>query len=100
MSPRSRGWTLFACALLAAMSSVTQLYASDHADGSLEQMLLRGQGAVIVVAAAKAGRQQQREPTCVVFGNDDGGPSGGEVQCGGVHAAIFGQRDSSDNLKD
>lgn len=33
---------LWVCALLAAMLSVTQLYAGDHADGSLEQMLLAG----------------------------------------------------------
>ena len=31
---------VWVCALLAAMLSVTQLYAGDHADGSLEQMLL------------------------------------------------------------
>ena len=31
---------VWVCALLAAMLSVTQLYAADHADGSLEQMLL------------------------------------------------------------
>ena len=44
---------VWVCALLAAMLSVTQLYAGDFADGSLEQMLLSGQGAG-VVAAAKA----------------------------------------------
>lgn len=44
---------VWVCALLAAMLSVTQLYAGDFADGSLEQMLLTGQGAT-VVAAAKA----------------------------------------------
>ena len=44
---------VWVCALLAAMLSVTQLYAADHADGSLEQMLLCGQPAV-VIAAAKA----------------------------------------------
>ena len=40
-------------ALLASMLSVANLYASDHTDGSLEQMLLSGQPAT-VVAAAKA----------------------------------------------
>jgi heme exporter protein B len=44
---------LWVCALLAAMLSVTQLYAGDHADGSLEQMLLCGESPV-VIAAAKA----------------------------------------------
>ncbi|HZE92189.1 MAG TPA: heme exporter protein CcmB [Rhizobacter sp.] len=43
-------WT---CALLASMLSVTNLYAGDHADGSLEQMLLTGQGG-LVIAVAKA----------------------------------------------
>ncbi|MEJ5999452.1 heme exporter protein CcmB [Paucibacter soli] len=32
------------CALLAAMLSVTQMFASDHHDGSLEQMLLAAEG--------------------------------------------------------
>ncbi len=44
---------VWVCALLAAMLSVTQLYAADHADGSLEQMLLCGESAV-TIAAAKA----------------------------------------------
>ena len=44
---------VWVCALLATMLSVNQLYAADYADGSLEQMLLSGQSA-IVVAAAKA----------------------------------------------
>jgi heme exporter protein B len=35
------------------MLSVTQLYAADHGDGSLEQMLL-GSGSPVTVAAAKA----------------------------------------------
>jgi heme exporter protein B len=35
------------------MLSVTQLYAADHADGSLEQMLLCGESPVLI-AAAKA----------------------------------------------
>ena len=42
---------LWVCALLAAMLSVTQLYAGDHADGSLEQMLLSGEPSVLVVLA-------------------------------------------------
>jgi len=48
---------LWVCALLAAMLSVTQLYATDQADGSLEQMLLAGGSAFsagIAVALAKA----------------------------------------------
>ena len=36
------------------MLSVTQLYAGDHADGSLEQMLLGGAAARSLIAAAKA----------------------------------------------
>ena len=44
---------LWVCALLAAMLSVTQLFAGDQADGSLEQMLLAGQSA-LPVALAKA----------------------------------------------
>lgn len=44
---------VWVCALLAAMLSLTQLHAADHADGSLEQMLLAGPGAH-AVAAAKA----------------------------------------------
>ena len=40
-------------ALLASMLSVASLYSGDHADGSLEQMLLSGQPGV-VIAAAKA----------------------------------------------
>ena len=40
-------------ALLATMLSVASLYGSDHADGSLEQMLLSGQPGV-VIAGAKA----------------------------------------------
>ncbi|MBN9203324.1 heme exporter protein CcmB [Methylibium petroleiphilum] len=39
------------CALLAAMLSVSQLFASDFADGSLEQMLLTGRSAVVIAAA-------------------------------------------------
>jgi heme exporter protein B len=44
---------VWVCALLATMLSLTSLYAGDFADGSLEQMLLSGQSAV-VIAAAKA----------------------------------------------
>ena len=44
---------VWVCALLASMLSVGTLYASDHADGSLEQMLLAPQSA-LPVAAAKA----------------------------------------------
>lgn len=40
-------------ALLAAMLSLGTLYGGDHADGSLEQMLLAG-GSAVGVAAAKA----------------------------------------------
>lgn len=52
---------LWVCALLAAMLSVTQLYAGDQADGSLEQMMLAsgagtgaGTIAAMPVAIAKA----------------------------------------------
>ena len=52
---------LWVCALLAAMLSVTQLYAGDQADGSLEQMMLAsgvsagaGTTAALPVAIAKA----------------------------------------------
>ncbi len=41
---------VWVCALLAAMLSVTQMFASDHADGSLEQMLLAPQPLVGLVA--------------------------------------------------
>jgi heme exporter protein B len=48
---------VWVCALLAAMLSVGALYAGDHADGSLDQMLLAG-GSVgssaFAVAVAKA----------------------------------------------
>ena len=37
------------CALLAAMLSVTQMFASDHQDGSLEQMLLASPPLVAIV---------------------------------------------------
>ena len=42
-------------ALLASMLSVAALYAGDHADGSLEQMMLSGQpGSVLTLAKAAA----------------------------------------------
>ncbi|MGD9832362.1 MAG: heme exporter protein CcmB [Piscinibacter sp.] len=44
---------VWVCALLAAMLSLTQLYGADHADGSLEQMLLSGES-LWLVSAAKA----------------------------------------------
>lgn len=40
---------VWVCALLAAMLSVTQMFAGDHADGSLEQMLLAPQPLVLLV---------------------------------------------------
>ena len=40
---------VWVCALLAAMLSVTQMFASDHQDGSLEQMLLAPQSLITVV---------------------------------------------------
>jgi heme exporter protein B len=43
---------IWVCALLAAMLSVSTLYASDHADGSLEQLLLTGRGLAVAVAKA------------------------------------------------
>lgn len=44
---------VWVCALLASMLSVTQMYAQDHADGSLEQLLLSGMPPLLV-AVAKA----------------------------------------------
>jgi heme exporter protein B len=44
---------VWVCALLAAMLSLNTLYAADHADGSLEQMLLSSHSSV-EIAAAKA----------------------------------------------
>jgi len=46
---------VWVCALLAAMLSLTHLYAGDHADGSLEQLLLTGDSAIVVAAAKAAG---------------------------------------------
>jgi len=40
---------VWVCALLAAMLSVTQMFASDHQDGSLEQMLLAPQSLTLLV---------------------------------------------------
>ena len=45
---------LWVCALLATMLSVSHLYAADHADGTLEQMLLTGQSLAVVAAARAA----------------------------------------------
>lgn len=42
---------IWVCALLAAMLSLPALYATDHADGTLEQMLLSPQPAILVAAA-------------------------------------------------
>ena len=44
---------IWVCALLASMLSVSQLYASDFADGTLEQLLLTG-GSTTLMAAARA----------------------------------------------
>lgn len=41
-------------ALLASMLSVSSLYASDHADGSLEQMLLSGHSGTLIAAGKAA----------------------------------------------
>jgi heme exporter protein B len=45
---------VWVCALLASMLSVANLYAGDHADGSLEQMMLSGQPGSLVAAAKAA----------------------------------------------
>jgi heme exporter protein B len=42
---------VWVCALLAAMLSINTLYAADHADGTLEQMLLCGQPLLAIAAA-------------------------------------------------
>lgn len=44
---------VWVCALMAAMLSLNTVYASDHADGSLEQMLL-SQESTVLMAAGKA----------------------------------------------
>jgi heme exporter protein B len=41
---------VWVCALLAAMMSLSSMYSSDHADGSLEQMLLSEESTVLIVA--------------------------------------------------
>ena len=46
---------VWVCALLAAMLSMPPLYAADHADGSLEQLLLAPDAGVAVAAAKAAG---------------------------------------------
>ncbi len=45
---------VWVCALLASMLSVASLYAADHADGSLEQMLLSGHPGSLIAAAKAA----------------------------------------------
>ena len=45
---------IWVCALLATMLSVAPLYAADHADGTLEQLLLTGRSAVVVASARAA----------------------------------------------
>lgn len=45
---------VWVCALLASMLSVANLYAIDHADGSLEQMLLSGHPPTLIAAAKAA----------------------------------------------
>ena len=47
---------VWVAALLAAMLSVTQLYAADHADGSLEQMLLVARRRGISIASPRRSR--------------------------------------------
>jgi heme exporter protein B len=44
---------VWVCALMASMMSVTQIYAVDHADGTLEQMLVSGRS-LMQIAFAKA----------------------------------------------
>jgi heme exporter protein B len=44
---------VWVCALMAAMLSLNTIYAGDHADGSLEQMLLSRESTVLI-AAGKA----------------------------------------------
>ncbi|MEO7010181.1 MAG: heme exporter protein CcmB, partial [Caldimonas sp.] len=45
---------IWVCALLATMLSVAPLYAADHVDGTLEQLLLTGQSAVVVASERAA----------------------------------------------
>jgi heme exporter protein B len=44
---------VWVCALMASMMSVTQIYAQDHADGTLEQMLVSGRS-LMQISLAKA----------------------------------------------
>ena len=48
---------MWVCALLATMLSVSQLYSSDHADGTLDQLMICGHGSLesaVVIAAARS----------------------------------------------
>jgi len=45
---------MWVCALLATMLSVSQLYAGDFADGTLDQLLLSGHSAAVIAAARAA----------------------------------------------
>ncbi|MEP7101258.1 MAG: heme exporter protein CcmB [Burkholderiales bacterium] len=48
---------MWVCALLATMLSVSSLYSSDHADGTLDQLMICGHGAfesAVVIAAARS----------------------------------------------
>jgi heme exporter protein B len=45
---------IWVCALLATMLSVNTLYATDHADGTLDQLLMNGRSAVVIAAARSA----------------------------------------------
>ena len=45
---------MWVCALLATMLSVSQLYTADHADGTLDQLMISGQSALEVAAARSA----------------------------------------------
>jgi heme exporter protein B len=42
---------IWVCVLLAVLLSVTTFYAADHADGSLEQMVISGQSLTLLAAA-------------------------------------------------
>jgi len=45
---------MWVCALLATMLSVSQLYAADYADGTLDQLMINGRSALVVAAARSA----------------------------------------------
>ena len=45
---------IWVCALLASMLSVAQLYTSDLADGTLEQLMIAGNGALLIAYARAA----------------------------------------------